>query len=120
MFIAGNPKLVIEQCKAGVVGSFPALNARPKEKLDEWLTEIETELAGAPADVIPKIHAYGGIVLHDVISVRHAEKALEDGAEKKVWRDIWSAGQIDAVVPVAGVLARLESEYGAARQRLQM
>src|SRR4029077_17093535 len=41
MFIAGNPKLVIEQCKAGVVGSFPALNARPKEKLDEWLTEIE-------------------------------------------------------------------------------
>ncbi len=49
MFIAGNPKLVIEQCKAGVVGSFPALNARPKEKLDEWLAEIETALASVPA-----------------------------------------------------------------------
>src|SRR5262245_7004973 len=101
MFIAGNPKLVIEQCKSGVVGSFPALNARPKEALDQWLTEIETELAKhpnaapyavnqiahksndrlehdlevcirhkvpvtitslrAPTDVIPKIHAYGGI-----------------------------------------------------------
>src|SRR3974390_2030045 len=105
MFIAGNPKLVIEQCKAGIVGSFPALNARPKEALDAWLGEIETALAGqpgaaplaghpichksndrldhdievcirhkvpititslrAPNDVIPKIHAYGGIVLHD-------------------------------------------------------
>src|SRR5258706_11052923 len=121
MFIAGNPKLVIEQCKAGVVGSFPALNARPKEALDAWLTDIETQLAGqpgaapyavnqichksndrlehdievcikhkvpititslrAPNDVIPKIHEYGGIVLHDVISVRHAEKALEAGVD---------------------------------------
>ena len=44
MFIAGNPRLVAEQCKAGVVGSFPALNARPKEALDGWLTEIEAEL----------------------------------------------------------------------------
>ena len=121
MFIAGNPKLVIEQCKAGIVGSFPALNARPKEALDQWLSEIEGALAGqpgaapfavnqichksndrlehdieacirhkvpititslrAPNDVIPKIHAYGGIVLHDVISVRHAERALEDGVD---------------------------------------
>ncbi len=48
MFIAGNPKLVIAQCKAGVVGSFPALNARPKEALDQWLTEIEAALAGQP------------------------------------------------------------------------
>jgi nitronate monooxygenase len=39
MFIAGNPKLAIEQCKAGIVGSFPALNARPKEALDRSLTE---------------------------------------------------------------------------------
>lgn len=48
----------------------------------------------------------------------------DSGAEKKVWRDIWSAGQgvgqIDAVLPVAAVVARLESEYGAARRRLQM
>lgn len=45
MFIISNPKMVIEQCKAGVIGSFPALNARPAEKLDEWLTEIEDALA---------------------------------------------------------------------------
>ena len=295
MFIAGNPKLVIEQCKAGIVGSFPALNARPKEALDDWLNEIESTLAAhpdsapyavnqivhksndrlehdlevcirhkvpvtitslrAPNDVIPAIHAYGGIVLHDVISVRHAEKALEagvdglilvcagagghagtlspfaligevrrffdgpivlsgaiasgnailaalaagadlayigtrflatpeatvpdrykdeivrsaagdivytdlfsgvhgnylkhsvvaagfdplnlpksdpkkmnfgsgSGVEKKVWRDIWSAGQgvgqIDAVVPVADVVAQLAREYTAARQRLSL
>jgi nitronate monooxygenase len=295
MFIAGNPKLVVEQCKAGIVGSFPALNARPKEALDQWLTEIETALAGqpdaapyavnqivhksndrlehdlevcthhrvpititslrAPNEVIAAIHGYGGIVLHDVISVRHAEKALEagvdglilvcagagghagtlspfaligevrrffdgpivlsgsiasgdailaaqaagadlayigtrfiatpeasvperykdellrsvaadivytdlfsgvhgnylkhsviaagfdpknlpksdpskmnfgtgSGSEKKVWRDIWSAGQgvgqIEAVMPVAQVVARLETEYATARRRLQM
>ena len=40
LFIISNPKLVIEQCKAGVVGSMPALNARPAEQLDEWLAEI--------------------------------------------------------------------------------
>ena len=44
LFIVSNPKLVIEQCKAGVVGSFPALNARPKEMLDDWLYEIKEEL----------------------------------------------------------------------------
>ncbi len=49
LFIISTPKLVIEQCKAGLVGSFPALNARPAEKLDEWLTEIETELAAYQA-----------------------------------------------------------------------
>ena len=45
MFIVSGPDLVIEQCKAGVIGSFPALNARPQEELDRWLTRIETELA---------------------------------------------------------------------------
>lgn len=50
MFIISTPKLVIEQCKAGLVGSFPALNARAAEKLDEWLTEIETELATYQAE----------------------------------------------------------------------
>ena len=44
LFIVSNPKLVIEQCKAGIVGSFPALNARPKELLDDWLIEIKEEL----------------------------------------------------------------------------
>src|ERR1700760_1236891 len=56
MFISSVPQLVIAQCQAGVIGSFPALNARPAEKLEAWLTQIETELAawdqahpGAPA-----------------------------------------------------------------------
>ncbi|GGA58560.1 2-nitropropane dioxygenase [Kroppenstedtia guangzhouensis] len=45
MFIISNPKLVIEQCKAGIVGAMPALNARPSSQLDEWLAEITEELA---------------------------------------------------------------------------
>ena len=44
LFIVSGPELVIAQCKAGIVGSFPALNARPVEKLDEWLSQIENEL----------------------------------------------------------------------------
>lgn len=44
MFIISNPKLVIEQCKAGIIGSMPALNARPSSQLDEWLAEITEEL----------------------------------------------------------------------------
>ena len=44
MFIISNPDMVIAQCKAGIVGSFPALNARPQDKLDQWLTEIKEEL----------------------------------------------------------------------------
>jgi nitronate monooxygenase len=141
MFIAGNPKLVIEQCKAGIVGSFPALNARPKEALDEWLGEIEAALDGnpdaapyavnqivhksndrlehdlevcirhkvpititslrAPNDVIPRIHAYGGIVLHDVINVRHAEKALEAGVDGLILVCAGAGGHAGTLSPFA-------------------
>ena len=45
LFIISNPDLVIAQCKAGIVGSFPSLNARPKEVFEEWLIRITTELA---------------------------------------------------------------------------
>lgn len=52
MFIVSGPKLVIEQCRAGIVGSFPALNARPQPLLDDWLAEItetlESERAANP------------------------------------------------------------------------
>jgi nitronate monooxygenase len=118
MFIASTPELVIEQCKAGVVGSFPALNARPAAKLDEWLTRIRDELGAyaasnpaarvapfavnqiahasndrlahdmdacvrhrvplvitslrPPREIVDAVHSYGGLVFHDVISVRHA------------------------------------------------
>jgi nitronate monooxygenase len=141
MFIAGNPRLVIEQCKAGIVGSFPALNARPKEALDQWLTDIAGALAAAPGaapfavnqivhksndrlehdlevcirhqvpititslrapnDVIPKIHAYGGIVLHDVISVRHAEKALEAGVDGLILVCAGAGGHAGTLSPFA-------------------
>ncbi len=141
MFIASNPALVIEQCRAGVVGSFPALNARPKEALDQWLTDIEQALAAhpgaapfavnqichksndrlehdievcirhkvpititslrAPNDVIPKIHAYGGIVLHDVISVRHAEKALADGVDGLILVCAGAGGHAGTLSPFA-------------------
>jgi nitronate monooxygenase len=141
MFIAGNPKLVVAQCRAGIVGSFPALNARPKEALDTWLTEIEHGLAGqpdaapfavnqivhksndrlehdlevcirhqvpititslrAPNDVIPAIHAYGGIVLHDVISVRHAEKALEAGVDGLILVCAGAGGHAGTLSPFA-------------------
>src|SRR5690242_16161927 len=45
LFIISNPKLVIEQCKAGIIGAMPALNARPASQLDEWLAEITETLA---------------------------------------------------------------------------
>ena len=141
MFIAGNPKLVIEQCKAGIVGSFPALNARPKEALDGWLTEIETALAGqadaapyavnqivhksndrlahdvevcirhkvpititslrAPTEVVAGVHSYGGIVLHDVINVRHAEKALEAGVDGLILVCAGAGGHAGTLSPFA-------------------
>ena len=47
LFIISHPALVIAQCKAGIVGSFPALNARPISQLDEWLHEITEALGGA-------------------------------------------------------------------------
>ena len=127
MFVVSGPELVIEQCKAGIIGSFPTLNARPQEELDKWLTRIETELAAyakahpekkvapfavnlivnkankrlehdtevvlahkvpiiitslsAPTAIVPRVHQYGGLVFHDVIKVRHAEKALEAGVD---------------------------------------
>ena len=127
LFIISNPKLVIAQCKAGIVGSMPALNARPASQLDEWLHEITEELAawdrahpdqpaapyainqivhksndrlehdmmvcakykvpivitslGAREDVNQGVHAWGGVVMHDVINNVFARKAIEKGAD---------------------------------------
>src|SRR5690606_14990479 len=44
MFIVSNPKLVVAQCTSGVMGSFPALNARPQTLLDDWLSEVQAGL----------------------------------------------------------------------------
>jgi len=127
MFIVSTPRLVLAQCKAGIVGSFPALNARPAAALDDWLAEITAELADyrranpeaivapfavnqivhgsndrlehdvalcvkhrvpiiitslrPPAEVVAAVHGYGGVVFHDVINLRHAEKAAAQGVD---------------------------------------
>jgi nitronate monooxygenase len=76
LFIISNPDLVIEQCKAGVVGSFPALNARPGPVLEEWLKRITNELAeydaanpdkpSAPFAVNQIVHRSNDRLMHDV------------------------------------------------------
>ena len=82
LFIVSNPDLVIAQCKAGVVGSFPALNARPAELLEQWLTRIDTELADhkaanpqaevAPYAVNQIIHTSNDRLGHDIdVCARH-------------------------------------------------
>src|SRR5579864_2008359 len=76
LFIISVPELVIAQCKAGIVGAFPALNARPKERLEEWIVQIKTELAEyrhanpnrpvAPFAVNQIVHASNDRLEHDV------------------------------------------------------
>ena len=145
MFIASGVELVIAQCKAGLVGSFPALNARPMEELETWIDRIESELAAhraaggfaapyavnqiihksndrlehdlevcirrkvpivisslrAPNEVIPAVHAYGGIVLHDVINVRHAAKAIEAGVDGLILVCAGAGGHAGTLSPFA-------------------
>src|SRR6188474_2525608 len=82
LFIVSNPELVIAQCKAGIVGSFPALNARPKELLEQWIVQIKTELADysranpgkrvAPFAVNQIVHASNDRLEHDIgVCVKH-------------------------------------------------
>ncbi len=68
MFIVSNPDLVIAQCKNGIVGSFPALNARPKEELDGWLARIRAGLGpgDAPFAVNQIVHASNDRLAHDL------------------------------------------------------
>jgi nitronate monooxygenase len=147
LFIVSVPDLVIAQCKAGIVGAFPALNARPQALLEEWIVRIKAELAEfqaanpgmpvapfavnqivhgsndrlehdveicirhevpimitslrPPADVVKAAHSYGGIVLHDVISVRHAEKALEQGVDGLILVCAGAGGHAGALSPFA-------------------
>lgn len=148
MFIASGPAMVTAQCKAGIVGSFPALNARPAEMLDKWLTEIQAELAAfkqsnpdakigpiavnqivhqsndrlahdvavcvehkipiiisslraPPQEMLDAIHSYGGIVLHDVISIRHAKKALEAGVDGLILVAAGAGGHAGTLSPFA-------------------
>ena len=147
LFIISRPGLVIAQCKAGVVGSFPALNARPQEVLSDWIKEIKDELGQfkednpekpvapfavnqichlsndrlfkdvetcvkheapiiitslrPPEDLVKAIHSYGGLVFHDVISTRHAQKAAEQGVDGLILVCAGAGGHAGALSPFA-------------------
>ena len=147
LFIISNPALVIEQCKAGIVGCMPALNARPAEQLEEWLIEITETLAaydkvnpgmaaapfainqivhrsndrldhdmqvcakykvpiiitslGARTDVNDAVHAWGGVVMHDVINNFFAKKAIEKGADGLVLVAAGAGGHAGVKSPFA-------------------
>jgi nitronate monooxygenase len=149
LFIISNPRLLIEQCKAGIVGSMPALNARPAEQLEDWLKQITEELAawneanpdnpaapfainqivhrsndrlehdmalcakykvpiiitslGAREDVNQAVHAWGGIVLHDVINNVFAHKAIEKGADGLICVAAGAGGHASVKSPFAMV-----------------
>jgi nitronate monooxygenase len=110
MFIVSVPELVIAQCKAGVVGSFPSLNARPAEELDNWLTRIQTELAAhdaaasrheegiaAPFAVNLIVHKSNDRLEHDLeLCVRHRVPIVITslGAREDVNRAVHSYGGI--------------------------
>ena len=147
LFIVSGPELVIAQCKAGVVGSFPALNARPVGMLDEWLTRIDNELGEyralnpgkkvapwavnqichatndrlmkdmetcvkhkvpiiitslrPPAEIVEAAHSYGGLVFHDVINVKHARKAAEQGVDGLILVCAGAGGHAGTLSPFA-------------------
>ena len=147
LFILSNPELVIAQCTAGIVGSFPALNARPASQLDEWLAQVTESLArwdrehpeqpaapfavnqivhrsndrlehdmqlcaryrvplvitslGARPEVNQAVHAWGGLVLHDVIDDRFARKAVEKGADGLIAVAAGAGGHAGTLSPFA-------------------
>jgi nitronate monooxygenase len=145
MFLISCPKLVIECCKNGIVGTFPALNQRSSEGFEEWLVEIKTELEkferetgkkaapfgvnlivhntnprveadlklcvkhkvplvitslGAVSQVVNAIHSYGGLVFHDIIKKRHAEKAQEAGVDGLILVAAGAGGHAGTINPM--------------------
>jgi len=147
MFTISNPKLVASQCKSGIVGSFPALNARAPENLNDWINIIKDDLSNyksnnpdkiiapfavnqichksnkrlisdmetcvdqkvpiiitslrPPDEIIDAAHSYGGIVFHDVISVRHAKKAAELGVDGLILVATGAGGHAGNLSPFA-------------------
>lgn len=126
MFIVSTPKLVIAQCKAGVVGSFPALNARPAEMLDTWLTEIKDALArhddenpdrpSAPFAVNQIVHRSNDRLMHDLEAcVKHEVPIVicSLGAREEVYQAIHSYGGIVLHDVINDFFARKAIEKGA-------
>ncbi len=126
MFIVSTPKLVIAQCKAGVVGSFPALNARPAEMLDTWLTEIKDALKrhddenpdrpSAPFAVNQIVHRSNDRLMHDLEAcVKHEVPIVicSLGAREDVYQAIHSYGGIVLHDVINDFFARKAIEKGA-------
>ena len=126
LFIISNPDLVIAQCKAGVVGSFPALNARPAEELDKWLTRIKAELAeydaanpdnlSAPFAVNQIVHSSNDRLMHDVeLCVKHEVPVVITslGARPEVFEAIHSYGGICLHDVINNRFAKKAIEKGA-------
>jgi len=125
LFIISNPALVIAQCKAGIVGSFPALNARPAEKLDEWLIEIKEALAehdatherkAAPFAVNQIVHKSNDRLMHDVEAcVRHEVPLVITslGAREDVNKAVHSYGGIVMHDVINNRFAKKAIEKGA-------
>ena len=156
MFIVSNPKLVAAQCKAGIVGSFPALNARPQELLVDWIREIKDETAAhaeanpddpvapfavnqiahpsnkrlmadmevcveeqvpiiitslnPPRDIVTAVHDYGGLVFHDIISIRHARKAVAQGVDGLIAVCAGAGGHAGPLSPFA-LIGEIRKEF---------
>ena len=146
MFLISGPKLVVECCKNGIVGTFPALNQRTSEGFEEWLIQIKSELKafeeetgkkaapfgvnlvvhptnprleadvklcikhevplvitclGAVSQVVDAIHSYGGLVFHDIIKKRHAEKAAEAGVDGLILVSAGAGGHAGTINPMS-------------------
>ena len=156
MFIVSGPELVIEQCKAGIVGSFPALNARPQEALTDWIRQIKEETAAhaeanpddpvapfavnqiahpsnprlladvetcvkeevpiiitslnPPRDIVEAVHSYGGLVFHDIISMRHARKAMEQEVDGIIAVCAGAGGHAGPLSPFA-LIGEIRKEF---------
>jgi nitronate monooxygenase len=159
MFIVSRPALVIAQCTAGIVGSFPALNARPQSLLDDWIKEIKDGIEQyrennpeapvapfavnqivhmsnsrlyadmetcvkhevpiiitslrPPDDVVKAVHAYGGLVFHDVISLRHARKAMEQNVDGIIAVCAGAGGHAGTLSPFA-LIKEIRREFDGA------
>lgn len=155
MFLISGPKLVIECCKNGIVGTFPALNQRTSEGFEEWLVQIKSELdvfeeqtgtkaapygvnlivhptnprleadlklcikhkvpviitsLGAVSQVVDAVHSYGGLVFHDIIKKRHAEKAAEAGVDGLILVAAGAGGHAGTINPMT-LVAEVKKFY---------
>lgn len=155
MFLISGPQLVIECCKNGIVGTFPALNQRTSEGFEEWLIEIKTALSdfekktgkkpapfgvnlivhptnprleadlklcvkhkvpliitslGAVSQIVDAIHSYGGLVFHDIIKKRHAEKAAEAGVDGLILVAAGAGGHGGTINPMT-LVAEIKKFY---------